>query len=128
MAEIDRSLTYEQMEAAFYLVSSDLCFIWQDSQGGPFVRSTEIQPYPGVKYSLGPNLNDTFYYACADTEVIPWEEVVAVAGHLRTLADDTERNWWLTDWATKKRGHDPKIPQVLAKLNEWRQKWKDAAK
>lgn len=86
-------------------------------------------------------LNDTFYYASADAETIPWEEALALLeGYKaqwekfiksRIAATDPEEKksldahmhdhfYYLVDWAAKKRGHDPQIPQVKEKLDEWR--------
>ena len=52
------------------------------------------------------DMNDTFYYACADGEEVKPEEIKEVARLFR---------WYgfpgLNYWVAGKRGHDPEIPQ-----------------
>lgn len=120
-------LSYEQLEAAFFLVATDLAFICFEG-ASPFVgpAETEMRSLLRVTYQVETNLNDTFYWACADSETIPWDEVVGIVAKLKTLDTDKERSYYLVDWASKKRGHDPKIGQVVNELNAFRKKWSEA--
>ena len=110
-------LGYEQMEAAFYLVASDLCFLWFDARGD-FVRP-RVDACVCVRYTIGANLNDTFYWGTADTEPIPWDQVVDIANAIRGMSH-TDQCWWFVDWAARVRGLEPTIPEVKAQLDEWR--------
>lgn len=114
------------MEAAFYLVAHDHAFVYTNEEG-PFLGSdkTGCVPRANPEYHVGANMNDTFFFACADCEDIPWDEIVNVVAKVRLLPSE-EQAWYLTHWATKKRGYDPQIPKVLEKLNEYRAKWKEA--
>lgn len=120
-------LSYEQLEAAFFLVATDLAFICFEG-ASPFIgpAETEMRSLLRVTYQVETNLNDTFYWACADSETIPWDEVVEIVAKLKTLDTDKERSYYLVDWASKKRGHDPKIGQVVNELNAFRKKWSEA--
>jgi hypothetical protein len=125
-------LTLEQMEAALYLLATDGtdCFCWFPKSGGPFyVLDLEFKGQGDVtqdSYSIGFNLNDCFHWATADTEVIPWGEIVAVRRALAETPRD-DRFWWILDWAAQKRGHEPEFADYREKMAEFRAR-RDAAK
>ena len=122
----EKPLSYEQIEAALYLVADDLCWICLHDHGvpvGPAAEETVSGRNAGyVCYTVEARMNDTFYWASSDFETIPWDEVVQVANDCRSMSDTMDRYYYLVDYAARKRGHDPKIPQVLKELNEWRRK------
>lgn len=115
-------LTYEQMEAAFYLVAIDQCFVWQKETGGPFLTSDRVALQPLV-FSIGPNLNDTFHYCTADTEEIPWDEVVSLATLVRSKPDSTDRDMCLVNWAARKRDAMPHVKPTKEALEAYRAKY-----
>ena len=49
-------------------------------------------------------LNDTFHFACADSEIVEEEEIEDVIKYFRSYGDDG-----VLYWVAKKRGYDPDI-------------------
>jgi hypothetical protein len=54
------------------------------------------------------NLSDTFYYACADCEEVPVEQLGEVARLFKLYGF-----WGAVYWAAKRRGHDPWFLRVV---------------
>jgi hypothetical protein len=61
------------------------------------------------------NMNDTFWYACADAEEVSEGEIKEVARLFATYGYKG-----LTYWVAKKRGDDPDIPKYKAQVDEVR--------
>lgn len=118
--------TYDQYEAAFWLVAQDYCFLFF-KDGSPFV-SHPSDCRRAAAYQVAANMNDTFYFACADCEDLDWAEVIPMRlalEHFKAL-DDSRGGAsfdFLVHWASHKRGHDPQIPQVKVDLDSFREKY-----
>lgn len=61
------------------------------------------------------NMNDTFLYACADSEEVTEEEIKDVAGFFANYGYKG-----LTYWVARKRGFDPDIPRYKNDVDEVR--------
>ena len=61
------------------------------------------------------NMNDTFWYACADNEEVSKGEIKDVAGFFATYGYKG-----ITYWVARKRGFDPEIPRYKNDVGEVR--------
>ena len=68
----------------------------------------------GDKFRL--NMNDTFFYACADEEVITKEEAKEVVSLFKTHGFKG-----IDYWVAEKRGYDPEIPHYKEQIELVRQ-------
>jgi hypothetical protein len=59
------------------------------------------------------NMNDTFYYACADSEEVGADEIKDVAGYFAKYGYKG-----LTYWVSKKRGELPQIPRYKKEVED----------
>jgi len=68
------------------------------------------QPPADAKWGYHLNMNDTFYYACADTEFVPLEDIPKLADLCRRYGYDGA-----TYYVAEKRKYDPQVvPYKLA--------------
>jgi hypothetical protein len=61
------------------------------------------------------NMNDTFYYACADSEEVGADEIKEVAGYFAKYGYKG-----ITYWVSKKRGELPQIPRYKKEVEDVR--------
>lgn len=73
----------------------------------------ELGRIDGDKFVI--NLNDTFFYACADNEEISKEEAKEVIIMIKKYGDSG-----LIYWIAKKRNYDPEIPEYKALVEKVR--------
>lgn len=66
-----------------------------------FDPDEDFEDLPEMKGKIVMSLNDTFFWACADCEIVPDEEVEAVARLFRRYG-----GCGLYFWAAKKQGHE----------------------
>lgn len=103
--------TPDQMLAALELASTDEIMIsGTTGEGFAALGVSDIE-----ELSVFLLLNDTFAYACADGETIPWDQVVILRDIYKSL-DQTEdlASKALVHWAQYVRGYE-----VLPELREW---------
>lgn len=71
------------------------------------LKMTKEEAYKKIllsSYQITINLNDTFYYACADSEEIDGDDIEEILPIFQKYGDDT-----LIAYVAVKRGHDPEI-------------------
>jgi hypothetical protein len=107
--DMDLELKIKQLEAAIEMAANDDIFFnwdwWEDDVKN---KKREAQVVPLA------NLNDTFAYATADAETIPWKNIIE-------LRDKSKVDKWaLTRWAIEKRGQGalPEVMKVIKKYDE----------
>ena len=99
--------TIEQYQAALELAANDHIFFnydWWEQDVKDGKRKSVVVPIA--------NVNDTFDYACADGETIPWDEIVGI--NKKQKSD----KWALVRWASSKRGYDP-LPEVVEMIKKY---------
>lgn len=91
-------------EAMLYMIGEDVAFM-----GSNWADDAQAKGYPKECY-LGTvgclMMNDTFYYASADGEDVPYDEWPRVKQIYEEWGQDG-----IIAWVALRRGHDPQIPQ-----------------
>lgn len=78
---------------------------------------TDVGWLEGDQFKL--NMNDTFWFACADCEMVNKEDIPKVASLFRNFGYKG-----LTYWVAEKRGYDPEILSYKEEVEEVRKKSK----